>query len=325
MKNEGIIIICDTATFSVTYLECSTNIFSKTANKLKGVRNLFMSPDGSCLISTHHNNQLRLWNLYSYESQYLDCFTRPVSSLCWLEYDSHRLAFFTLLGSNQLYALRMSSQFFDAVKVCELLPFDYDQNSSCSIRSIAVNPQSNRLVVSFDNPDNQPSLNLLYVYSIFPQVLFVAGNSRVVLDPIGYVVSPTTNSSAVSSFSFCNQFEYGSLLAVFYSSTSTLHFFPFLSIPYNPYGNLLASTSPLLSKYNDFTLNLRELPTRGKSTSAIPRTPLCYSAFSAPSPTSFTPQSSVSSEFLADSSISASAMKRSIQLLDDLSKSSPKS
>ncbi|KAJ2235544.1 hypothetical protein IWW45_002526 [Coemansia sp. RSA 485] len=161
-----------------------------------------ISPDGRYLVSTHANGHLRLWETESWSSRLWSDLPASVSQFAWSP-DS-RSMFFAVTGSAAIYALALfkPAPSLDA-EITVASSFEPHATATLdgeedaerirvggAIKSLAMDPKGQRLVVGFDDDSASSDISLLAVYLVSTEALFRAGGSSCALMPLGYIRGP---------------------------------------------------------------------------------------------------------------------------------------
>ncbi|KAJ2745522.1 hypothetical protein GGI20_002126 [Coemansia sp. BCRC 34301] len=166
-----------------------------------------VSPNGYHVVSTHANGQLRLWETERWTSRVWSDFGANVSHFVWSP-DSRSL-FFAVAASAKIYAIVLYKSppsleaeiavisTFEAHSTAPLsLSFgDNDEDDEPirvggAIKSLAMDPKGQRLVVGFDDDSTSADISLLAVYIVSTDALFRAGGGSSALMPLGYIRGP---------------------------------------------------------------------------------------------------------------------------------------
>ncbi|KAJ2498115.1 hypothetical protein GGH96_004596 [Coemansia sp. RSA 1972] len=190
-QTHGHLTVWDVALGSATPLRRSGST-RRSATLQVGV-----SPDGRCLISTHADGQLRLWETEHWTSRVWSDFL--VTRFTWSP-DS-RSAYFATADSADIYALALhkAPPSLDA-QVTRVTTFEAHGAAASeggservrvggSIKHLALDPRGQRLAVSFDDSSAGGDISLLAVYLVNSDALFRAGDSSALM-PLGYVRGP---------------------------------------------------------------------------------------------------------------------------------------
>ncbi|KAJ2859647.1 hypothetical protein GGH94_005988 [Coemansia aciculifera] len=163
------------------------------------------SPNGCYVVSTHASGHLRLWETKGWNSRVWSELCVNVSQFAWAP-DSRSL-FFAVAGSADIYALALHKPppsleaeitMITSFEAHATAPSDDSSDDAERIRvggaikSLALDPKGQRLVVSFDDDSASASadISLLAVYLVNTGALFRAGASSSALMPLGYVRGP---------------------------------------------------------------------------------------------------------------------------------------
>ncbi|KAJ1816082.1 hypothetical protein LPJ75_002144, partial [Coemansia sp. RSA 2598] len=161
-----------------------------------------ISPDGRYLVSTHANGHLRLWETESWSSRVWSDLPAAGSQFAWSP-DSRSL-FFAVAGASAIYALALfkPAPSLDAeITIASSFEphatatLDSEEGSERirvggAVKSLAMDPKGQRLVVGFDDDSASSDISLLAVYLVSTEALFRAGSSNCALMPLGYVRGP---------------------------------------------------------------------------------------------------------------------------------------
>ncbi|KAJ1860750.1 hypothetical protein LPJ78_005705 [Coemansia sp. RSA 989] len=193
---HGHLTVWDVALGTATPLKRSGST-SRSATLQLGI-----SPDDRYLVTTHANGQLRLWETENWASQVWSDFKTNVVQFAWSP-DS-KAVYFACEGGHDIYALVLykmaPSLDADVTVVTSFEPHaatvtDEDGDSKRihvggAIKSLAVDPRGQRLVVSFDDDSTSGDISLLAVYLVDTEALFRAGGDSNALMPLGYIRGP---------------------------------------------------------------------------------------------------------------------------------------
>ncbi|KAJ1769011.1 hypothetical protein IW140_005406 [Coemansia sp. RSA 1813] len=161
-----------------------------------------ISPNGRYLVSAHANGQLRLWETESWTSRVWSDLQGNITQFAWAP-DSRSL-FFAVAKSSDIYALALykAASSIDA-EVSVVTSFEAHATAVLNggdgaerirvggaIKSLAIDPSGQRLVVGFDDDSASSDISLLAVYLVNTDALFRAGGDSSALMPLGYVRGP---------------------------------------------------------------------------------------------------------------------------------------
>ncbi|KAJ2247238.1 hypothetical protein GGI13_005128 [Coemansia sp. RSA 455] len=262
-QTHGHLTVWDVALGSATPIRRSGNSSGSATLQVE------FSPSGCYVVSTHANGHLRLWETKGWTSRVWSELCVNVSQFAWAP-DSRSL-FFAVAGSADIYALALykPSPSLEA-EIIMVTSFEAHATASSddsdddaerirvggAIKSLALDPKGQRLVVSFDDDSASASadISLLAVYLVNTDALFRAGASSGALMPLGYVRGPgwgkqhkqdtdlalqesSTRKKRVrlglpipSWFGFAPNFEPGALLSVAWAN-GKVSFVPMLFKP----------------------------------------------------------------------------------------------
>ncbi|KAJ2327241.1 hypothetical protein IWW51_001861 [Coemansia sp. RSA 2702] len=195
-QTHGHLTVWDVALGTATPLKRSGST-SRSATLQIGI-----SPNDRYLVSTHANGQLRLWETENWSSQVWSDFNASVTGFTWSP-DS-RSVYFAIADCADIYALALykAPPSLDA-EVTLVTTFEAHAAAVSedgddlervrvggSIKALALDPQGQRLVVSFDDSSASGDISLLAVYLVNSDALFRAGGDASALMPLGYVRGP---------------------------------------------------------------------------------------------------------------------------------------
>ncbi|KAJ1642136.1 hypothetical protein LPJ64_005989 [Coemansia asiatica] len=195
-QSHGHLTVWDVSLGTATPLKRSGSTSSSATLQIE------LSPDGRYLVSTHANGQLRLWETESWSSRVWSDLPATVSQFAWSP-DSRSL-FFAVVGASAIYALALfkpaPSLDAEITIVSSFEPhatatLDSEENSERirvggAIKSLAMDPRGQRLVVGFDDDSASSDISLLAVYLVSTEALFRAGGNSCALMPLGYIRGP---------------------------------------------------------------------------------------------------------------------------------------
>ncbi|KAJ2811074.1 hypothetical protein H4S07_002291 [Coemansia furcata] len=199
-QTHGHLTVWDVALGSATPIRRSGSS-SRSATLQVGV-----SPNGRYVVSTHASGQLRLWETEGWASRVWSDLRVNVAQFAWSP-DSRSL-FFAVAGSADIYALALYKpppSLEAEITLVTLFephaaaPSDDNHNHNDerirvggAIKSLALDPKGQRLVVSFDDDSASASadISLLAVYLVSTDALFRAGATSSALMPLGYIRGP---------------------------------------------------------------------------------------------------------------------------------------
>ncbi|KAJ1959803.1 hypothetical protein GGI12_004146 [Dipsacomyces acuminosporus] len=219
-----------------------------------------VSPSGRYVISTHSNGQMRLWETEGWTSRVWSDFHANISQAVWSP-DS-RSVYFAICNSSEIYALALykAPPLLEA-EITVVSSFEGHATTASdndlerirvggAIKSLALDPKGQRLVVGFDDDSASADISLLAVYLVNTDALFRAGGDTSALMPLGYIRGPNwgkqhqlQNSLAMektgqkkrvrvglpipSHIAFMSSFEPGALLSVAWAN-GKISFIPML-------------------------------------------------------------------------------------------------
>ncbi|KAJ2844621.1 hypothetical protein GGI22_006817, partial [Coemansia erecta] len=165
-------------------------------------RKVEISPNGRYLVSAHANGQLRLWETESWTSRVWSDLQGNITQFAWAP-DSRSL-FFAVARRSEIYALALykAPPSIDA-EISIVTSFAAHATAVSSgggdaerirvggaIKSLAIDPSGQRLVVGFDDDSASSDISLLAVYLVNTNALFRAGGDASALMPLGYIRGP---------------------------------------------------------------------------------------------------------------------------------------
>ncbi|KAI8318496.1 tricorn protease domain 2-containing protein [Martensiomyces pterosporus] len=159
-----------------------------------------VSPNGCYAISTHANGQMRLWETEGWTSRVWSDFHANISQAVWSP-DS-RSVYFAVANSSEIYALALykAPPSLEA-EITVVSSFEGHATAAAdndlerirvggAIKSLALDPKGQRLVVGFDDDSASADISLLAVYLVNTDALFRAGGDTSALMPLGYIRGP---------------------------------------------------------------------------------------------------------------------------------------
>ncbi|KAI9500775.1 WD40-repeat-containing domain protein [Coemansia spiralis] len=161
-----------------------------------------VSPNGRYLASAHANGQLRLWETENWTSRVWSDLNGNITQFTWAP-DSRSL-FFAVANRPEIYALILfkAPVSIDA-EIAVVTSFEAHMTAVLgdeedterirvggAIKSLALDPSGQRLVVGFDDDSASSDISLLAVYLVNTDALFRAGGDSSALMPLGYIRGP---------------------------------------------------------------------------------------------------------------------------------------
>ncbi|KAJ1938241.1 hypothetical protein FBU59_004502, partial [Linderina macrospora] len=193
-QTHGHLTVWDTA------LETGTPLRRSGSTPGAATLSVTVSPNGSYVASTHANCQLRLWETEFWHSRVWSDFSANVSPLVWSP-DS-KSAFFSVVNGSSIFALAVYKKPPTLeVDISVVSAFEGHATTAAddttesirvggAIRSLALDPTGQRLVVGFDADATSSDVTLLAAYLVNTIPLFRAGGDSNVLMPLGYIRGP---------------------------------------------------------------------------------------------------------------------------------------
>ncbi|KAJ1729471.1 hypothetical protein LPJ72_004959 [Coemansia sp. Benny D160-2] len=200
-QSHGHLTVWDVALGTATPLRRSGSS-SRAATLRVGI-----SPDGRHLVSVHANGHLRLWETETWGSRLWSDMQGIVTQFAWAP-DSRSL-FFAVARSPDIYALALHSAPPSAIDAEISIVTSFEPHATAvssgtdddaagaerirvggAIKSLALDPTGQRLVVGFDDDSASSDISLLAVYLVNSDALFRAGGDSSALMPLGYIRGP---------------------------------------------------------------------------------------------------------------------------------------
>ncbi|KAJ2583338.1 hypothetical protein GGH95_001052 [Coemansia sp. RSA 1836] len=182
-------------------LGCATPVRRSGSSRRSATLHVAFSPNGLYVVSTHANGQLRLWETERWTSRLWSDLGANVAHVAWSP-DSRSL-FFAVSASAEICALvlcKAPSSLEAEISVVSAFEAHATAPGDCSdeerirvggaIKSLALDPKGQRLVVGFDDDSASADISLLAVYLVSTDALFRAGGGSGALIPLGYIRGP---------------------------------------------------------------------------------------------------------------------------------------
>ncbi|KAJ2551650.1 hypothetical protein EV175_003612 [Coemansia sp. RSA 1933] len=196
-QTHGHLTVWDVALGTATPLRRSGSSSRAAAQKVS------ISPDGRYLVSAHANGQLRLWETESWTSRVWSDLQGAVTQFAWAP-DSRSL-FFAVAKKTDIYALALYKAPPPSIDAEISIVTSFEAHATAvataddtgrrirvggAIKSLAMDPTGQRLVVGFDDDSASSDISLLAVYLVNTDALFRAGGDSSALMPLGYIRGP---------------------------------------------------------------------------------------------------------------------------------------